>query len=67
LQAGTTRDWSQQRDVTKDRTCASSNLAKLRDLYGDVSDQKGDTGMERIPRGDGGGEEVIRLGGSRWK
>ncbi|XP_017626334.1 pre-mRNA splicing factor SR-like 1 isoform X1 [Gossypium arboreum] len=47
---------------------ASSNLAKLKDLYGDVSDTKGDDGgFERIAKRDNSGEEVIRLGGSSWK
>lgn len=42
----------------------SSNLAKLKDIYGDVSEQKGDS--SKVNRRDGSGEEVIRLGGS-WK
>jgi hypothetical protein len=32
-----------------------------------VSVQKADTSMDRIPRSDNGAEEVIRLGGHRWK
>ncbi|KAJ6847482.1 pre-mRNA splicing factor SR-like 1 isoform X1 [Iris pallida] len=44
----------------------SSNLAKLKDLYGDASDKKADTGTE-IRRKDSSTEEVIRLGGSSWK
>lgn len=44
-----------------------SNLAKLKDLYGDLSDQKGDGGSERGSNKDSGTEEVIRLGGSTWK
>ncbi|KAL3719571.1 hypothetical protein ACJRO7_004568 [Eucalyptus globulus] len=58
---------SPQKDGVKEKTAASLNLAKLRDLYGDASDQKGDSTMERIPRGRSEGEEVIRLGGSTWK
>ncbi|KAJ1410534.1 putative pre-mRNA-splicing factor 38B [Sesbania bispinosa] len=49
------------------KTSASSNLAKLKDMYGDLGDNKGDANTERIPRRDNGGEEVIRLGGSTWK
>ncbi|XP_056175926.1 pre-mRNA splicing factor SR-like 1 isoform X2 [Syzygium oleosum] len=55
------------KDGVKEKTAASLNLAKLRDLYGDASDKKGGTTMERIPRGNSEGEEVIRLGGSTWK
>jgi pre-mRNA-splicing factor 38B len=36
-------------------------------LYGDLGDSKGAPNMERIPRRDNSGEEVIRLGGSSWK
>jgi len=56
-----------QRDGNKDKTSAPSNLAKLKDLYGDLSDQKGDAGLERVPRRDNDGEEVFRLGGSTWR
>ncbi|KAJ6999242.1 hypothetical protein NC653_010047 [Populus alba x Populus x berolinensis] len=69
LQAGTSpfdQHPSPQRDGSKDRTSASSNLAKLKDLYGDLGDQKGDAGLERVPRRDNDGEEVFRLGGSTW-
>ena len=69
LQAGTAQYESRsspQREESK-RTSASSNLAKLKDMYGDLGDSKGDANMERIPRKDSGGEEVIRLGGSTWK
>ncbi|PPE02070.1 hypothetical protein GOBAR_DD00941 [Gossypium barbadense] len=53
---------------SKEGSKASSNLAKLKDLYGDVSDTKGDdAGFERIAKRDNSGEEVIRLGGSSWK
>ncbi|KAJ6926286.1 hypothetical protein NC651_010649 [Populus alba x Populus x berolinensis] len=44
LQAGTSpfdQHPTPQRDGSKDRTSASSNLAKLKDLYGDLGDQKG--------------------------
>uniref|UniRef100_A0A803LR78 Pre-mRNA-splicing factor 38 n=1 Tax=Chenopodium quinoa TaxID=63459 RepID=A0A803LR78_CHEQI len=51
----------------KERTSASSNLAKLKDLYGDLGNQKGDASMERGYTKDSGAEEVIRLGGARWK
>jgi len=56
-----------QRDGNKDKTSAPSNLAKLKDLYGDLSDQKGNAGLERVPRRDNDGEEVFRLGGSTWR
>lgn len=54
-------------DVSKERTSVSSNLAKLKDLYGDLgSSQKEDTSNNRGTR-DSGMEEVIRLGGSTWR
>ncbi|XP_028784637.1 pre-mRNA splicing factor SR-like 1 isoform X1 [Neltuma alba] len=70
LQAGSARlesHSSPQRDGSKDKTSASSNLAKLKDIYGDLSDNKRDVNNDRIPGRDNGGEEVIRLGGSTWK
>ncbi|XP_020265661.1 pre-mRNA splicing factor SR-like 1 isoform X2 [Asparagus officinalis] len=48
------------------RDKVSSNLAKLKDLYGDVSDKKKDAGNDRLMK-DTSTEEVIRLGGSSWK
>ncbi|KAF5192786.1 Pre-mrna splicing factor sr-like [Thalictrum thalictroides] len=56
---------SPHKDVNKEKASVSSNLAKLRDLYGDASNLKGDNDAERI-RKDSSSEEVIRLGGS-WK
>ncbi|GMJ01254.1 hypothetical protein HRI_003794600 [Hibiscus trionum] len=51
----------------KEGSRASSNLAKLKDLYGDLSDTKGDGGgYGRAANRDSSGEEVIRLGGS-WR
>lgn len=44
----------------------SSNLAKLKDLYGDATNTKSDAGDDRAHR-DSGTEEVIRLGGARWR
>nr|CAB3469453.1 unnamed protein product [Digitaria exilis] len=44
----------------------SSNLAKLKDLYGDATNTKDDAGDDRAHR-DSGTEEVIRLGGARWR
>lgn len=44
----------------------SSNLAKLKDLYGDATNTKNDSGDDRAHR-DSGTEEVIRLGGARWR
>lgn len=69
LQAGTARIESSSSQLTESRgkTSASSNLAKLKDIYGDVGNSKGDANMERIPRRDHESEEVIRLGGSTWK
>lgn len=47
-------------------TVVSSNLAQLKDFYGDVSDKKDDTYTEKR-RKDSSTEEVIRLGGRSWK
>uniref|UniRef100_A0A5B6YGL4 Pre-mRNA-splicing factor 38 n=1 Tax=Davidia involucrata TaxID=16924 RepID=A0A5B6YGL4_DAVIN len=58
---------SPHRENSKEKTSASSNLTKLRDLYGDLSNQKEDAAKERGPNRDNGAEEVIRLGGSTWK
>ncbi|CAN6358718.1 unnamed protein product [Urochloa humidicola] len=44
----------------------SSNLAKLKDLYGDVTEKKEDGDAENLRR-DSCAEEVIRLGGPRWR
>lgn len=58
---------SPAQDGSKEKTSVSSNLAKLKDLYGDLSSsQKEDTSNDRAPR-DSGMEEVIRLGGSTWR
>ncbi|XP_074302264.1 pre-mRNA splicing factor SR-like 1 isoform X2 [Silene latifolia] len=59
---------SSQRDAGKEKEKASvsSNLAKLKDLYGDLSEQKGDASTGRGFK-DSGSEEVIRLGGSTWR
>jgi pre-mRNA-splicing factor 38B len=43
----------------------NSNLAKLKDLYGDASSQKRDEGFGT--RKDSSSEEVIKLGGSSWR
>ncbi|KAK4803185.1 hypothetical protein SAY86_001388 [Trapa natans] len=56
------------RDNGKEKAPISSNLAKLKDIYGDLEGQKGDAfALERAPRKDSGTEEVIRLGGLSWK
>lgn len=65
LQAHAERPPSPHIDGSKDRASVSSNLAKLRDLYGDVGNSKMDNDTERV-RKDSSSEEVIRLGGS-WK
>ncbi|XP_018626701.1 pre-mRNA splicing factor SR-like 1 isoform X2 [Nicotiana tomentosiformis] len=54
------------RDESKEKKAASSNLAKLKDLYGDLGNQKENVGGERAPNRDTSTEEVIRLGGS-WR
>lgn len=61
------RNSGTHRDESKEKASASSNLAKLRDMYGDLGLQKEDTGKERGSTRDSSGEEVIRLGGSTWK
>lgn len=56
------------REEVKDRTSVSSNLAKLKDMYGDLSSEKGgDVANGRVSGRDSGAEEVIRLGGSSWR
>lgn len=58
---------SPSRNESKEKTSASSNLAKLKDLYGDLGTDKKDAGEEKGPnRATSGTEEVIRLGGS-WR
>lgn len=52
-------------NIEKTKT-ASSNLAKLKDLYGDGSDKKSDETADRLRKGTST-EDVIRLGGSTWK
>ncbi|PKA47328.1 hypothetical protein AXF42_Ash017273 [Apostasia shenzhenica] len=47
-------------------TPVSSNLAKLKDLYGDGGDSKGKGSDCKFSK-DSGTEEVIRLGGSTWR
>ncbi|RWW15199.1 hypothetical protein GW17_00020976 [Ensete ventricosum] len=55
------------RDENREKAkIASSNLATLKDLYGDGSDKKSDEAADRL-RKDTSTEEVIRLGGSTWK
>ncbi|KAG0466231.1 hypothetical protein HPP92_017811 [Vanilla planifolia] len=44
----------------------SGNLAKLKDLYGDASDSKGNGNEYKLSK-DSSSEEVIRLGGSTWR
>jgi pre-mRNA-splicing factor 38B len=54
-------------DANREKAAAaSSNLAKLKDLYGDVTEKKDDSDVK--PRHhDSCAEEVIRLGGPRWR
>ncbi|KAK1379337.1 Pre-mRNA-splicing factor 38 [Heracleum sosnowskyi] len=58
---------SPRKDEGPVRTSASSNLAKLKDMYGDLSTQKEDAESRNPPNRVNGAEEVIRLGGSTWK
>ncbi|WVZ62304.1 hypothetical protein U9M48_012068 [Paspalum notatum var. saurae] len=68
----TRRSRSRSRSPVKHRSSPfgkapeSSNLAKLKDLYGDATNTKNDAGDDRAHR-DSGTEEVIRLGGARWR
>lgn len=59
-------DGDKHRSSPFGRAPESSNLAKLKDLYGDATNTKNDTGDDRAHR-DSGTEEVIRLGGARWR
>lgn len=54
------------KEKEKEKATVSSNLAKLKDLYGDLGGQKADASSERGNR-DSGADEVIRLGGASWK
>lgn len=55
------------RDANKEKaTTVSGNLAKLKDLYGDITEKKEDSDAEKLHR-DSCAEEVIRLGGPRWR
>ncbi|KAL2499077.1 PRP38 family protein [Abeliophyllum distichum] len=56
---------SPTKDGNKEKTSASSNLATLRDLYGDFNSQK--AGNDKGPSKPSGTEEVIKLGGSTWR
>ncbi|KAL2521946.1 pre-mRNA splicing factor SR-like 1 [Forsythia ovata] len=56
---------SPAKDGNKEKTSASSNLATLRDLYGDFNSQKASN--DKGPSKPGGTEEVIKLGGSTWR
>ncbi|KAL6537698.1 suppressor of rad53 null lethality [Orobanche hederae] len=58
---------SPARNGNKDRTSASSNLAKLKDLYGDLGSEKEDRSKDKGLNRASGSEEVIRLGGSTWR
>ncbi|KAI3451354.1 hypothetical protein Pfo_008019 [Paulownia fortunei] len=59
---------SPSRHESKEKISASSNLAKLKDLYGDLrNNQNEDAGEHKGPNRPSGTEEVIRLGGSSWR
>ncbi|KAL8472379.1 hypothetical protein ACS0TY_029549 [Phlomoides rotata] len=58
---------SPSRVESKEKKSASSNLAKLKDLYGVLSNQKEGVGEDKGPSRSGGTEEVFRLGGSSWR
>ncbi|GJY67569.1 pre-mRNA-splicing factor 38B-like protein isoform X1 [Tanacetum coccineum] len=49
---------SPKREETKDRTSASSNLAKLRDMYGDLNTEKSGAADGRPPSRSNGAEET---------
>ncbi|KAH6784560.1 PRP38 family protein [Perilla frutescens var. hirtella] len=51
----------------KEKISASSNLAKLKDMYGVLSNQKDGMAENKGPNRHSGTEEVIRLGGSSWR
>ncbi|KAI5021805.1 hypothetical protein ZWY2020_058535 [Hordeum vulgare] len=54
-------------DTSKEKAAAaSSNLAKLKDLSGGVAEKKDDGDARRLHH-DSCAEEVIRLGGPRWR
>ncbi|KAG8373487.1 hypothetical protein BUALT_Bualt11G0029300 [Buddleja alternifolia] len=59
--------FSPSRHESKEKASTSSNLAKLKDLYGDLNTQKDDAGKDKGPTRASGTEEVIRLGGSSWR
>ncbi|GFQ06896.1 pre-mRNA-splicing factor 38b [Phtheirospermum japonicum] len=58
---------SPSRNGNMEKTSASSNLAKLKDLYGDLGSKNEDTSKDKGSNQPGGTEEVIRLGGSSWR
>ncbi|KAL0905617.1 hypothetical protein M5K25_024050 [Dendrobium thyrsiflorum] len=61
------RHRSPLKEVSKDKAAPiSSNLAKLKDLYGDASEAKGNGTDYKLSK-DTSSEEVIRLGGSTWR
>ncbi|KAG8373516.1 hypothetical protein BUALT_Bualt11G0032300 [Buddleja alternifolia] len=58
---------SRSRHESKEKASTFSNLAKLKDLYGDLNTQKEDAGKDKGLTRASGTEEVIRLGGSSWR
>lgn len=62
------RELTPRRDsINKEKSAVTvnSNLAKLKDLYGDASSHKGQDGLGT--RRDSSSEEVIKLGGASWR
>ncbi|CAM8971428.1 unnamed protein product [Rhodiola kirilowii] len=57
---------SPPKDESK-KTSVSSNLEKLKSMYGDLSGEKSDAGIAKVRNRDSGTEEVIRLGGATWR
>jgi len=60
------RQQSPLKETTKEKNSLPSNLAKLRDLYGDSTAKKEDENTLSRPK-DSSSEDVIRLGGTTWR
>lgn len=60
------RQRSPLKETTKEKSSLPSNLAKLRDLYGDSTAKKEDDNVLSHPK-DSSSDDVIRLGGTTWR